>query len=157
MSAFRCVFPRQMSFTINKHRFILFRTTQGCDAMSYSNCTSNMGIVIWKCEVLVWHQSGIYSNPQRLIFQNTSSHFNLQHFPHSDNKNVANCARLLGGMGENSCHARCSNSEQLSVKPHTVPDPEFWVMYRILLYSHYIPILALVKNLQLSLPIRVWV
>ena len=69
--------------------------------MSCCNCTSNSerkrwhciwvlwyGIVMrtWVYGLLVWHQSGIHYNPQRLMFQNTLSHLNLQHYSLSGNK-----------------------------------------------------------------------
>ena len=103
--------PLWIFFTINKQAHYV-QNNPGYDAMQSWNCTSNivsmiidtvydMSLEMWSAHLesqvfglLLWHQSSIYYNPQRLIFQNTQSHLHLQHFPKSDNKTFTKVALL---------------------------------------------------------------
>ena len=102
--------------------------------------------------LLVGHQSGIYYNPQNLIFQNTLSPRNLQHFLHSDNKLFPKVAQLAGGMGATSSHVRSVGAQVQIVcqsKPRQRCEAQSLssdVICSILLHSHYIPISALIST-----------
>ena len=133
-------FRGQMSFTINKHRLIPFRTTQGCDAMSSCNCTPDTGIintdtvydvsfVLWKCEVDICTHRGLAClydiKALSIIILNVASFkmhrvaFMYSISPHSDNTTFEKCTQLARGMGEGSCCAPCSSPGRLSVKTPT--------------------------------------
>ena len=110
MRAFRSVVLCKLSSQNNKHAHYA-QDKPGYNAIVIMNVDRvyYMGFTIWKMWsahfgftgiwLCLYNSKSIYYIPQRFTFQNALIPFNLQHFPHSDNKTFAKNVALLAGTG----------------------------------------------------------